>query len=187
MENIYRKVKRVQLLLLLLIVIRLFSLVCSFVSLLPPSTFWTLTPAFAPCCWCYCCCRSCWCCCCWFFFSFFRFSRIVLVCAPVFGRLVCTIFPMLYLTLCVGRTMSLQINMHVYFGFASYIFFLFGQKQDHSHLSHPPFIWKLLTRAREHEHSANVSGMRSRGIESVALCFVVCWVKLCALFLCVQF
>lgn len=51
---------------------------------------------------------------CYFFrFFFVRFSALVgsFWCAPVFG--VCTIFPML----CVGRAMSLQINMHVYFGF----------------------------------------------------------------------
>lgn len=103
------------------------------------------------------------------FFSFFfvRFSALVgsFWCAPVFG--VCTIFPML----CVGRAMSLQINMHVYFGFR--LFFLFGQKQDHSHLSHPPFIWKLLTRAREHEHfEAMVWELRGR-VESVVCCVYI--------------
>lgn len=75
--------------------------------------------------------------------------------------------------LCVERAMSLQINMHVY-TLVLPRFFLFGQKQDHSHLSHPPFIWKLLTRAREHERAASgVSGVRTRG--GVRVCrSVVC-------------
>lgn len=84
--------------------------------------------------------------------------------------------------LCVGRAMGLQINMHVYFGFA---FFLFGQKQDHSHLSHPPFIWKLLTRAREHERMECVPVVWGLEVEkeSVVLsCALCCAVLCCVLF-----
>lgn len=99
-----------------------------------------------------------------FFCSFFRFSRIVLVCACV--RCVYN-FPNAVCRACYE--FADKYACILWFS----PFFLFGQKQDHSHLSHPPFIWKLLTRAREHEHfESMVWELRGR-VESVVCCVYI--------------